>query len=105
MKTISMQTNSVGTMNHPQDFLRALQSSRRVAEWLPAPPIVKAPARKVARTKSIWISPLRETLAEKALMLGLVTAAAIGIGYGLNCLLNLVGNWAAVNASIHSMLQ
>ena len=32
-------------------------------------------------------------------------AAAIGIGYGFNCLLNLVENWAVVNASIHSMIQ
>jgi len=59
----------------------------------------------VAPAKSIWISLHRETLAEKGFMLVLVAAAAIGIGYGLNCLLNLVANWAAVNASIHSLLQ
>ena len=38
-------------------------------------------------------------------MAGLIVAAAIGIGYGFNCLLNLVENWAVVNASIHSMIQ
>ena len=92
-------------MERPQEFLRALQSSGRVAEWLPAPPVVKRPARQVAPSKSIWIPLDTESLAEKGLMAGLVVAAAIGIGYGFNCLLNLVENWAAVNASVHSMIQ
>jgi len=93
-------------LNYPQGALGKLQSSPRVAEWLPAPPMVKkAPPRASAPPISIWLPLDKESLAEKGLMAGLIVAAAIGIGYGFNCLLNLVENWAVVNASIHSMIQ
>ena len=35
----------------------------------------------------------------------LVLAAVIGIGYGFSCLLDMVQNWAAINACVSHMIQ
>ena len=106
MRTISIQTNSVGTLRAPRAFLGTLQPHRPVAQWLPAPPVAKArPAKAVASSNSIWMPLDAESFAEKSLMTGLVLAGGIGIAYGFMCLLNLVENWAAVNASIRHLIQ
>ena len=84
----------------------AFHSGRAVAEWLPAPPVVKRqPARAAASANRIWMPSSSESLGEKSMFLGLVLAAGIGISYGFMCLVNLVENWAAVQASVGRILQ
>jgi hypothetical protein len=106
MNTISVQANSAALMNHPQALNVAFPSGRTVAQWLPAPPVAKRqPARATASANRLWVPSNGESLGEKSMLFGLVLAAAIGISYGFMCLVNLVENWAAVQASVGHMLQ
>ena len=111
MNTISIQNGSAGTMNNTHGLLSApgnwgLRPHGSVAKWLPAPPVVKRqPARAAASANSIWLPLDAESLAEKAMLFGLALAAGIGIAYGFLCLVNLVENWAAVQASVGHLLQ
>ena|SRR5207249_3047080 len=106
MNTISIQTNSVGAMEQPRVLQVAFRSGRTVAEWLPAPPVAKRqPARAGASVSSFWVPSNGQTVGEKSMLFGLVLAAGIGISYGFMCLVNLVENWAAVQASVGHMLQ
>ncbi len=46
----------------------------------------------------------RQSLAEKLLWVTLAAAAAAGIGYGFNCLLDLVQHWALFNTGIANLV-
>ena len=116
MKTISIQRDSIGTISNPQGLLSAagvwgLQPYRAPVEWLPAPTTTPrrpdAVRRKSAaiQTPGSWISLPAEPAVEKGLCGLLVLASVIGIGYGFSCLVDLVQNWASVNASIGQMIQ
>ena len=106
MNTISIQRNSVGAMGQPHVLRVAFHSGRTAAEWLPAPPVVKCqPALAGASVSNFWVPSNGQTVGEKSMLLGLVLAAGIGISYGFMCLVNLVENWAAVQASVGHMLQ
>ncbi len=112
MKTISIQSE---TMDNPQRLLTAagvwsLRPHRAPAQWLPAPPALRyqdAARRKRAATKTtgFWISLPVEPALEKGLLGLLTLAGMIGIGYGFSCLVDLVQNWALVNASIGRMIN
>jgi len=101
MKTISMQTNSVGIMIKPAGL---------VLDWLPAPPSTQRshatrPRNGTVRPANIWLALPHEPALEKAFLAGLAVAATIGIAYGFMCLINLVENWAAVTAFVGRMVQ
>jgi len=112
MKTIAITTGSVGAMDNsgglvatPSDW--RLRSQAAVAAWLPAP---VAPRHLQFRPKktavpSIWISLPAEPAVEKGLLGLLALAAVIGIGYGFSCLIDLVQNWASVNATLGQIIQ
>ena len=81
------------------------------ATWLPAPPPAPSlgassafrPAVLGAR-KPLWILPAAEPLSEK-LVLGVVAlGAALGIGYGLSCVVDLVQHWALF-ATLDKLVQ
>src|ERR1051325_3351117 len=106
MNTIAIQRNSIGAMEQPQMLKVAFHSGGTATQWLPAPPAVKRqPARAKASASSFWVQSKGESVAEKSMLFGLVLAAGIGISYGFMCLVNLVENWAAVQASVGHMLQ
>src|SRR5947209_1202347 len=113
MKTVSIPTNVMGAFNSASGSVEMGDAMvwRRayVPQWLPVPE--RRPARKgappaVAPPKtSIWIAPQSEPLAERLLLGLLVVAAAASIAYGLWQVLNLVQNWAAVNAAMAQVIQ
>jgi hypothetical protein len=110
MKTIAIQGDSVGTMSNPQGLLSAAgvwssRSHRASVEWLPVPssPRQNAVTRKVKSSEAPGFSV--SLAAEKFLFASLGTAGVIGIAYGFSCLVDLVQNWAAVNASIGHMIN
>ena len=106
MNTIAIQRNSIGAMERQQVLRVAFHSGCTVAEWLPAPPVAqRQPARGAASASSFWVQSSGESVGEKSMLFGLVLAAGIGISYGFMCLVNLVQNWAAVQASVGHMLQ
>ena len=113
MKMISIQTDAVGAMPSSSACVAApadwrMRSQAAVAQWLSAPAmprhVAKIKLRKPA-VQSVWITLPHEPALEKAFIAGLVGAAAIGIGYGFLCLLNLVENWAAVNSVVGRMIS
>ncbi len=106
MNTIAIHTNSVGTLSPSRGLQVALQPRRAVAEWLPAPQMVtRRPTVAPAATNNFWIPVSGESLGEKAMLLGLTLAAGIGISYGLLCMVNMVQNWAAVQASVGHLIH
>ena len=69
-------------------------------------PIRKSNTRKGAKAgRSIWISLEGESLAEKLMIGLLVVGAAVGIGYGFSCLVDLVQGWAGVSLGIGQLVQ
>jgi len=112
MKTISIQS---GTMDNPQGLLTAagvwgLRPHRAPAEWLPARPAAPrqqdgVKLKRSATQTRLWISLPAEPTLEKGLLSLLALAGVIGIGYGFSCLVDLVQNWALVNASIGRMIN
>jgi len=111
MKTISIQRDS---MDNPQGLLTAaaawsLRPHRAPAQWLPAPPAPRqqdgVKLKRSATQTRLWISLPAEPTLEKGLLSLLALAGVIGIGYGFSCLVDLVQNWALVNASIGRMIN
>jgi len=112
MKTISIQSQ---TMDNPQRLLTAagawsLQPRKAQPQWLPVPAPLRPQGaarrqRSATRTAGFWISLPGEPALEKGLFGLLVLAGVIGIGYGFSCLVDLVQNWALVNASIGQMIN
>jgi hypothetical protein len=112
MKTIAIQTRSIGAVNNSGGLMATptdwrLRSQASVAAWLPAPATPRhlqfRPKRAAA--PSIWISLPAEPALEKGLLGLLALAAVIGIGYGFSCLIDLVQNWASVNATLGQIIQ
>ena len=88
-----------------------LRPRATVAAWLPVPAMrrpVASPRTRPADHNSalhrVWL-PVAQTFAEKTLFGLLIASAATGIGYGFSCMLHLVQNWAAVNATVVRMVQ
>jgi len=102
-------------MDNPQGLLMAagvwgLRPHRAPAEWLPAPPAPRQQdgvrlKRSATQATRLCISLPAEPIFEKGLLGLLVLAGVIGIGYGFSCLVDLVQNWALVNASIGRMIN
>ncbi len=83
-----------------------------VPAWLPVPAtprlgpaLQRQPGRTATTSRSVWITTTSETRSEKLAMGLIVLSAAIGIGYGLWCLLDLVQNWAVFHAGVGVLLQ
>jgi hypothetical protein len=76
--------------------------------WLPTPapilPARKASLAKASRLSNLWVSSADDGFAEKLMMLLLVVAAIVGIGYGFSALVDLVSNWAGFNAGVAHLL-
>ncbi len=103
------RTETVTSVREGIAFGERSHSRGVILAWRPAPVMVPARKRHPAKTskvaRSIWLAPETDALGEK-LMLGLlVGAAALGIGYGLTWLLDLVQNWAAFHSGIAQMVQ
>ena len=113
MKTISAQVDMMTGFNRiqvPGPAGTALFPQPKIAQWLPAPPVriqvPRGPATGERKhVRSIWIAPQGEPLLEKALMAALVAGAAVGIGYGLSLVVDLVEHWAVFQATISQALQ
>ena len=86
-----------------------LRPHRAPAHWLPAPPVPRQQdgvrLKRSATQTRLWVSLPAEQTFEKGLLGLLVIAGVIGIGYGFSCLVDLVQNWALVNASIGRMIN
>ena len=89
-----------------------LTTGRPPAQWRPIPQalpvrrvIKRAAAAHAKSSHGIWISPERDSLGEKLMLLLLLLAGAVAIGYGVSCLLDLVQNWAAFNAGTARLIQ
>jgi hypothetical protein len=81
-------------------------AKRTVPAWLPAPPVTPPRKRTQARsTSGVWIRSGSESFGERFVSVLLVVAAAIAIGYGFNCLLDLVANWAGFNAGVAQLIH
>jgi len=114
MKTISVQADAVGILNPSHVLLSSAVGWPRAKgsnpTWLPVPAVpeqgrgVKAAQASRAR-QNLWLRIDGEVGAEKLLLGALVVAAAVGIAYGFSCMLDLIGNWAGITASIGHMLQ
>ena len=114
MKTMTIKTESVSGISQSLGFLGRVIEERpirksRVPAWLPAPKTVPqrqgvAPATGRKPATSIWIAPPGEALGAKVLLGLLVVAAAAGVSYGVSMLLDLVGNWASVQAGIGQLI-
>jgi len=72
--------------------------------WLPTPaPIIAA--RKASPSKASRLSISADgAFAENLMMLFLVVAAIVGIGYGFSALVDLVSNWAGFNAGVSQLV-
>jgi len=104
MKTISMQTNMVTNLGSSAALAPVvggnvgLWGRKHAPAWLPAPPASRKVVVKPApRLTSIWISTETD-LMDNLMMLFLVAASIIGIGYGLSLMMDLVANWAVSNS-------
>jgi hypothetical protein len=116
MNTISMHRELGGTAEgNSRGFVATVAAwgerpQGAVAAWLPVPPMSRPRTKQPERSrvavavKELWI-PLSESLAEKGFFALLVVGAVSGISYGFSCILDLVQNWAAVNASISHLIQ
>jgi hypothetical protein len=110
MKTISMPTGQLRPAE--MNWFKSQSGGGSVAEWLPTPPIPRAlPSRKprpktgTKRMGSIWLPFERETFIERLMLLALVLGAAVAIGYGFSCCLDLAQNWASFNAGVDQMIR
>ena len=73
--------------------------------WLPAPPAAKPRGLRRAQRRAQWIRSSSESTGERILFGLLVLSAIIAVGYGFNCLLDLVGNWAGFNSGVAQLLH
>src|SRR5437773_1144875 len=108
MMTSSAQIGMSGGVKAAQ--AQRLPRRGAVREWLPvpAPSLPQAPAirgKSALVARSIWLQPEGESKAEKFLLFLLASAAVIGIGYGLSCLIDLVQGWAEFNIAIAQMVH
>ena len=113
MKTVLIQ-EQVGTLPYPRALFPSpsrwnLRPCESVRDWLPAPVVPRNPCpvkSKAAPTQSnIWIALPRELVLENVFYGLLVVAVMIGVAYGFSSLLDLVHNWASINASLEHMIQ
>ena len=73
--------------------------------WLPAPPAAKPRGLASERAPAKWIRSSSESVGERILFGLLVLSAIVAVGYGFNCLLDLVGNWAGFNSGVAQLLH
>jgi len=81
---------------------------RPPAAWLPVPvePRVRTlPRQRSGKTQAL-LMPSRRGSGREGMLLGLLTlAAAVAIGYGFYCLVELVQNWALFGAGVERFIQ
>ena len=73
--------------------------------WLPAPPAAKSRGLAPERAHARLIRSSSESIGERILFGLLVLSAIVAVGYGFNCLLDLVGNWAGFNSGVAQLLH
>src|SRR5438445_13291941 len=117
MKTISVQTGRLAQFDRSQtlanaagEFAGSVRSS--VPAWLPVPavpratPAIKPKADRSAQSKqNLWLPLETESLGERLTLGLLVLAAAVGVGCGFSCLVDLVQNWSVFNHWVAQMIQ
>ena len=111
-----MEAKMVGQFQQAQgiDLARGMGAcngtiQRPLPTWLPAPPAAKASRsrdhRKAASTQGVWIRLAGESLTERLMQVLLVLSAAIAIGYGFGCLVDMVQNWAGFNTAVEHIIH
>jgi len=86
-------------------FARQGATQNAPPAWLPAPPVAKPRGLAPGRTHISGIRCSSESTGERILFGLLVLSAIIAVGYGFNCLLDLVGNWAGFNSGVAQLLN
>jgi hypothetical protein len=110
MNAISIETGLVGSSSAiSARFTRrggARFAPRPAPEWLPAPaPVVRRRPASASRTRrSGWPTANPGLTTEKVMLTLLVVAAAVGIGYGFSCMLDLVQNWASFSTGVARLI-
>ena len=85
-----------------------LPRKRPAATWLPAPVTSRtgrAIPKKASGVRTHPSTAWRDTAGEKILFGLLVLVAAAAVGYGFNCMVNLVQHWALFGAGVGQLIQ
>lgn len=86
-------------------FARQGATQPAPSAWLPAPPAAKPRELAPGRTHTKRSRSSSESIGERILFGLLVLSAIVAVGYGFNCLLDLVGNWAGFNSGVAQLLH